>query len=352
VTADGAGVVSHVGSRLLAGLADRSGLTDAFSDALGGLRERRSGHDPGRVLTDLAVLLADGGRSISDLAVLRDQPVLFGPVASTATAWRILDKIDPVLLNRLRSARAAARERLWAQRAETVGPIGGHRGGGRTWPGLRIMFDATLVTAHSDKQSAAATFKGGFGFHPLTAWLDNTGEALAAQLRPGNAGSNTAADHIAVTDLALAQIPDHYRHGVPILVSADGAGATRAWLAHLRAQRSTGVDLEFSVGFTMTQTVQAAILALPKRAWTQAVNADGGVREGADVAELTGLLGDLTAAGWPGGMRVIVRRERPHPGAQLSFTDVDGWRFQAFATDTRVGQLAHLEARHRAHARG
>jgi hypothetical protein len=351
VTADGAGVVSHVGSRLLAGLADRSGLTDAFSDALGGLRERRSGHDPGRVLTDLAVLLADGGRSISDLAVLRDQPVLFGPVASTATAWRILDKIDPVLLNRLRSARAAARERLWAQRAETVGPIGGHRGGGRTWPGLRIMFDATLVTAHSDKQSAAATFKGGFGFHPLTAWLDNTGEALAAQLRPGNAGSNTAADHIAVTDLALAQIPDHYRHGVPILVSADGAGATRAWLAHLRAQRSTGVDLEFSVGFTMTQTVQAAILALPKRAWTQAVNADGGVREGADVAELTGLLGDLTAAGWPGGMRVIVRRERPHPGAQLSFTDVDGWRFQAFATDTRVGQLAHLEARHRAHAR-
>jgi hypothetical protein len=124
VTADGAGVVSHVGSRLLAGLADRSGLTDAFSDALGGLRERRSGHDPGRVLTDLAVLLADGGRSISDLAVLRDQPVLFGPVASTATAWRILDKIDPVLLNRLRSARAAARERLWAQRAETVGPIG------------------------------------------------------------------------------------------------------------------------------------------------------------------------------------------------------------------------------------
>jgi Transposase DDE domain group 1 len=351
VTTDGAGVVSHVGSRLLAGLADRTGLTAAFSDALVELRERRSGHDPGRVLTDLAVLLADGGRSISDLAVLRDQPTLFGPVASTATAWRVLDRIDPAALGRVRAARARAREQLWAQRAETAGPVGGHRGGGRTWPGLRIMFDATLVTAHSDKESAAPNFKGGYGFHPLTAWLDNTGEALAAVLRPGNAGSNTATDHIAVTDLALAQIPDAHRHGVPILICADGAGATRAWLAHLRAQRETGVDLEFSVGFTMTTTVQAAILALPKQAWTQAINADGSPREGADVAELTGMLGDLTGAGWPSRMRVIVRRERPHPGAQLSFTDVDGWRFQALATDTRVGQLAHLEARHRAHAR-
>jgi Transposase DDE domain group 1 len=351
VTADGTGVVSHVGSRLLAGLADRCGLTEAFSDALDGLRERRAGHDPGRVMTDLAVLLADGGRTISDLEVLRDQPALFGPVASTATAWRVLDKIDALMLDRLRSARALARERLWAQRAETVGPIGGHRAGGRTWPGLRIMFDATLVTAHSDKELAAANFKGGYGFHPLTAWLDNTGEALAAVLRAGNAGSNTAADHIAVTDLALAQIPDAHRHGVPILVSADGAGATQDWLAHLRAQRQHGVDLEFSVGFTMTATVQAAILALPKAAWVEAINADGSLREGADVAELTGMLGDLTAAGWPAGMRVIVRRERPHPGAQLTFTDQDGWRFQAFATDTRVGQLAHLEARHRAHAR-
>ena len=148
VSADGAGVVSHVGSRLLAGLADRSGLTGAFSDALAGLRERRSGHDPGRVMTDLAVLLADGGRCISDLAVLRDQPVLFGPVASTATAWRVLDQIDTAALNRLRAARALAREQLWAQRAETVGPVGGYSGGGRVWPGLRIMLDATLVTAH------------------------------------------------------------------------------------------------------------------------------------------------------------------------------------------------------------
>jgi hypothetical protein len=355
VTADGAGVVSHVGSRLLAGMADRSGLTGAFSEALAGLRERHSGHDPGRVLTDLAVLLADGGRTISDLAVLRDQPVLFGPVASTATAWRVLDKINPAVLERVRAARAAAREQLWAQRAEitdpSAGPLAGHRAGGRVWPGLRIMLDATLITAHSDKEASAPNFKGGYGYHPLTAWLDNTHEGLAALLRPGNSGSNTAADHITVADLALAQIPDAYRHGVPILVSADGAGATREWLTHLRAQRDTGVDLEFSVGFTMTATVQAAIGALPKKAWTEAINADGGLREGAHVAELTGMLGDLSAAGWPEGMRVIVRRERPHPGAQLRFTDADGWRFQAFATDTPAGQLAQLEARHRAHAR-
>jgi len=180
------------------------------------------------VFTDLAVLLADGGRSINDLAVLRDQSVLFGPVAATATAWWVLDKIDPAMLNRLRAARVLAREQLWVQRSETTGPIGGHHGGGRTRRGLRIMLDATLVTTHSDKESAAATFKGGWGFHPLTAWLDNTGEALAAVLRPGNAGSNTAADHIAVTDLALAQIPDAH--------STRGQGS----LARLRSSDARG----------------------------------------------------------------------------------------------------------------
>jgi len=351
VTADGPGVASHAGSRLLADLADRTGLTDALGDALAGTRRRRSAHDPGRVLTDLAVMLADGGRGISGLAVLRDRPELFGQVASTATAWRVLDSIDPAALTAVRAARAVARERLWAQRAETVGPLPPSPAGGRQWPGLRLVVDATLVTCHSDKELASPTFKGGFGYHPLTVWLDNTNEALAAVLRTGRAGSNTTVDHIAVTDLALAQIPDEHRHGTAILISADGAGATKDWLAHLRAQREQGVDLRFSVGFTMTDKVQAAVLTLPELAWTPAINADGSLREGAGVAELTGLLPHLTAAGWPAGMRVLVRRERPHPGAQLTFTDHDGWRFQCFATDTPNGQLAHLEARHRAHAR-
>lgn len=348
----GSGVVSHAGSRLLAELADRSGVTDLFGDALAGLRERRGGHDPGRVLVDLAVMLADGGTTISDLAVLRNQPELFGSVASTATAWRVLDAVDDRLLGGLRAARAAARERIWLQAADTDRLALSTPAGGRDWPGIRIQLDATLVTSHSEKESAAPTYKGGFGFHPLTAWCDNTGEAFASVLRPGNAGANTAADHVTVTDLALAQIPDAHRHGTPILVCADGAGATKPWLAHLRSLRDEQrLDLRFSVGFTMTAAVQQAILALPKTAWTPAIEADGDLREGGDVAELTGALGDLTAAGWPEGIRIIVRRERPHPGAQLTFSDAGGWRFQTFATDTPAGQLAHLEARHRAHAR-
>jgi hypothetical protein len=216
---------------------------------------------------------------------------------------------------------------------------------------VSIDVDASLVRCHSEKE-AAATFKGGFGYHPVLAFLDNTGEALAGLLRPGNAGSNTAADHITVTDAALAQIPEADRYGQPILVRADGAGATKEWLRYLRGLRSLGLQVEFSVGFTMTTAVQAAIDALPPAAWTPAIEADGSLRDGADIAEVTGVLGDPGAAGWPAGMRVIVRRERPHPGAQLSLFDRrDGLRYQAFATDTPRGQLAHLEARHRAHAR-
>jgi hypothetical protein len=209
-----------------------------------------------------------------------------------------------------------------------------------------------LVECHSEKESAAPNFKGGFGFHPILVWLDNTNEALAGMLRPGNAGANTAADHITVLDLALAQIPDEHRRDTPILIRADGAGCSRQTLTHVRSLRDEhGLDVEFSVGFTMTEKVQDAILALPEHAWTEAVDADGEMRDGADVAELTGMLPDLTTGGWPEGTRVIARRERPHPGAQLTFSDIHGYRFQAFATDTPLGQLAHLEARHRAHAR-
>ncbi len=352
VSGDGSGVVSHAGSRLLADLADRSGLTGGLADVLAGLRQRRGGHDPGRVLVDLAVLLAGGGTTITDLSVLRNQPDLFGAVGSTATAWRVLDGVKDQLLSGVRDARAAARERIWLQADDSGRLPLSTTAGGRVWPGIRVQLDATLTECHSDKQGAAPTFKGGFGYHTLTAWCDNTGESLAAMLRPGNAGASTAADHITVTDRALAQIPDAHRYGTPILVCADGAGATKAWLAHLRDQRDQhGLDLRFSVGFTMTGAVQTAILALPEQAWTPAVEADGNVRDGAHVAELTGILPDLAAASWPAGMRVLVRRERPHPGAQLSFTDHDGWRFQAFATDTPTGRLAHLEARHRAHAR-
>jgi hypothetical protein len=265
----------------------------------------------GRVLTDVAVMLADGGEAISDLAVLRDQPAVFGTIASTATAWRVLDAVDDTTLDRVRHARAQARERAWLLREEAGCVLFASRAAGRDLPGLVLDIDATLIEVHSEKESAAPNFKGGFGYHPILVWLDNTNEALAGLLRAGNAGANTAADHIAVLDLALAQIPDNVRHGTPILVRADGAGCSKQWLAHVRSQHDLhGLQVEFSVGFTMTEKVQDAILALPGCAWTPAVDTDGDVRDGADVAELTGLLGDLTAAGWPEGMRVLVRRER------------------------------------------
>ncbi|WP_405842360.1 IS1380 family transposase [Streptomyces platensis] len=351
VSADGRGVVSHAGSRLLADLADVTGLTGAFADALRKLRPRGTGHDPGRIAVDLTVMLADGGEAIADLALLRDQAEVFGPVASTATAWRLLAGIDSAALARLRSARAAAREVAWLQAAETRGGIPAARTGGRDLPGLVLDIDATLVTCHSEKEQAAATYKRGFGYHPLLCFLDNTGEALAGVLRPGNAGANTAADHITVLDAALAQIPDAHRHGTDILIRADSAGGAKAFLAHVRALRERGIHTSFSVGYAVTEPVRRAIRALPDHLWHPALEQDGTLRTGAEVAELTGMV-DLPDH--PDGTRIIVRRERPHPGAQLSLFDLDeGMRHQVFLTDTPHGEgsLQHLEVRHRAHAR-
>ncbi len=352
ITADGTGVVSHAGTVLLAELADRIGLTAALSEATDGLRQRQAGHDPGRVLVDVAVAIADGARTISDVQVLADQQGLHGPagsVASTPTIWRVLAGIDPAMLAEIRLARAVARDRAWLARGELTGAeLPGSRAAGRMLEQVVIDLDATLVTAHSDKEGAKGNFKGGFGYHPLGAWLDNTGEALAAVLRPGNAGSNTAADHLVVLDRALTQLPDRWRHSdKPILIRADGAGYSHALIRAISAQ-----GLEFSVGYPVTEAVRDAIRLVPKWVWEAASNADGDLREHADVVDITGLL-DLTrwTASCP-GMRVIVRRELPHPGATLDAFEIrDGFRYQAFTTNTHRGQLAFLEARHRAHAR-
>ena len=215
-----------------------------------------------------------------------------------------------------------------------------------------IDLDASVVVCHSEKEQAAPTFKKSFGFHPMLAFCDNTGEFLSATLRRGNAGSNTAADHITVLDAALAQVPDRHRHGSPILVRADTAGCTREFLAHVRGLRDRAVSCEFSVGWAITAKERAAIATIPAWLWADAVDADGGHRDGAGLAEITRVLPARALVGYPPGIRVIVRRERPHPGAQLdAFEEADGWRYTAFATDTRVGQLARLDARHRAHAR-
>jgi hypothetical protein len=347
--ADGRGVVGHAGARLLADLADVTGLSAAFSDALAPLRVRQSGHDPGRVAVDLAVMLADGGESIADLAVLRNQAGLFGRVASDPTAWRLLSDLDAAALSRLRTARAHARELAWAQAAEHGNGMPASTAAGQPVPGLTLDLDASIVICHSEKQSATATYKKTFGYHPLFCFLDGTREALSGLLREGRAGSNTTADHITVLDTALTQIPDTHRYGTPILIRSDSAGCTQGFLAHIRSLRAHGINTCFSVGVAITEPIRQAIRQATH--WIPALDADGDLRDGAEICELTGL---VPAGGYPQGTRFIVRRERPHPGAQLSLFDtVEGMRHQVMATDTPAGggSIQYLEARHRAHAR-
>lgn len=205
------------------------------------------------------------------------------------------------------------------------------------------------MTAHSDKESAAPTYKRGWGFHPLCAFVDHglagTGEPLAIRLRPGNAGANTAADHKKVLAEALTQLPSApgYRVGQKVLIRTDAAGGTHEFLNHLHARR-----LAYSVGFGLTEVAATAIGLIPEVAWTPAYDPNGHLRDGAWVAEATGV---LDMSGWPPGMRVIVRKERPHPGPQLRFTDTDGPQLTAFATNASRGQLPDLELRHRRRAR-
>ena len=332
VTADGAGLVSHAGSALLGQVADKVGLTSALSLRLAGLKQRRRGHDPGRVIRDLAVMLADGGECVSDLGATREQDALFGSVASDSTAFRMVDKIasTPGMLDAVRDAHARARARFWEL----------HGAPER----LTIDVDATLITAHSEKEQAAGNYKHGYGFHPLGAYADETREALAMMLRPGNAGSNTAADHVTVIDRSLAQIPAEQIESIEILIRADSAGATHetadhchggepAVLLRLRADRDRSAPRSSKPPMTPGS-----------RRWTRTAPS---ARTG-EVVEITDRL-DLST--WPDGSRLIVRRERPHPGAQLSFTDHDGYRFQAILTDQTDPDIAIIERRHRQRAR-
>jgi hypothetical protein len=332
VVADGDGLVSHAGAALLVQIAERTGLTRALSAALAGLKQRARGHDPGVVVRDLAVMLADGGECICDLGATREQETLFGEIASDSTAYRTVEKIaeSDGALDAVREAHAEARAFVWAQLGEPLQL-------------LTIDVDATLVTAHSEKEQAAGNYKGGYGFHPLHVYADQTREAMAALLRPGNAGANTAADHITVIDRALEQIPAELIEDLQILVRADTAGATHGLLDYCREGR-----MRFSVGYELTEPVREAILQIPESSWVCALDQDGTERENGQLAEITEALDVST---WPQGSRVIVRRERPHPGAQLSFTDAEGYRFQAILTDQTDSDIQTLARRHRQRAR-
>lgn len=329
ITTGGRGVVAHAGARLLCELADGVGLTEGLSAAMASTKKRRRGHDRGRILTDLAVGIADGATAITDLRVLADQPDLFGEVASAATAWRALGAIDADALARIQCARAKARAAAWAVGAD---------------PGWYVIdIDGVLIEAGSDKQHAAPTYKHGFGFHPLLAFLDATGEALAGLLRPGNAGSGTAADHLELLEAALAQLPVDPANQ-QVICRTDAGGTSHELAAGCRAR-----CVRFIGGVRLSAQLATTVLTLPRSCWQSTVSADGSeVRDTGEVAEITGL---VNMSGWPAGTRMLVRREQPHPGAQLRFTDLDGYRYQLFVTDLDEADLAYLEALYRGRGR-
>ena len=341
VIPDGKNLVSHAGAALLAELADRSGLTEAMSGAMEGCGINWHTHDPGVVLTHLAVAIADGADCLADIAALKEQEDLFGPVASVATAWRAVHATAVFELRAIPLALAQARAHVWAAEPP-LGPM--------IWD-----FDSTLLNVHSEKEDAAATYKRGFGFNPLAVWCDNTKEPLAAMLRPGNAAPHNVDDHLELLEQAVRSVPPEYQLGHeedddpalvvhPILVRADSAGAS-----HRFVQSLSIANFDYSIGFPISGSVRDALLLAQEEDWVRATEVGGGIRDGAEVIELTE---DVELKGWPENMRVIARRERPHPGAQLSLFDTcAGWRHTCFITNTNGDDVAALELRHRGHAR-
>jgi hypothetical protein len=336
-------------------LADRVGLTGGLSKAMAGTRQFPL-HDRGRVFTDIAVGIADGSTRIKDIATLADQGELFGAVASVPTAWRVLTEATAGRLEGITAARVEVRVGVWERIVARHGRIPPCKVAGADLGDMVVIrLDSSLVIAHSDKEKASRTFKKTFGHHPLTAWCDNTGELLAIKLRPGNAGANTAADNIEVLDAAIAQIPAPYRR--KLLVTVDGAGSTHGLVEHIaKLNADPAREVYYAVGFDLDERGRQAIGKVPAQVWCPALDADGEPRDNGEIAELTGLYrtgraGDQLA-GWPDDMRILGRRERPHPGAQLSlFEQHEGFRFQLTATSLPGRQLQVLEACHRLQAR-
>jgi hypothetical protein len=380
VSGDGKNLVSHAGAGVVRLLADRTGLTRAFSGALA-----RKGfapvHDRGRVFTDIATSIADGATTIGGIDVLAQSGELYGSVASVPTAWRCLDEIGDAQITALAKATARTRRHVWNLIQDRHGSLPPVRVADRRVEGMvAIRVDATVVHVHSDKEGAAANFKG-FGVHPLLSFCDNTRESLAQVMRPGTAGSNTATDHVQIINDSISAIPA--RHRRRLMVTVDGAGTTHDLIAHLdRLARRSGHRLWYWVGWDTTKRERTAIGQVPEDAWQVAVDAAGHPRVGPDndpatsgddvekaqVVELTHLLRDTDGTGttalkgWPADLRVYCRRERPHPGAQLSLLEeTDGWRYQLWCTNmpdlppantlSWLTHPAYSDACYRVHAR-
>jgi hypothetical protein len=345
IEAAGGGVVAHVGLHALGAFADRLGVGDALSARIPPAGERLPVHDRGKVLTHAMLMLAGGGEACSDVEALRAQPALFGAVPSDSTLYRTFRQIAPATLAGLWEAMAEVRARVWRRSSVT-----------NTTDPVVLDIDATLVEVHSEnKEGTAPTYKRGFGFHPMLCFADATGEALAARLRPGNAGANTITDHLAVLDDAVAQLPAEiavgHRPGDAaemvarvVVVRTDAAGATHGFVAGCRNR-----NIGFAVVARSNKQVAAAIsrtFTETGNRWAPARRQDGEVRDGAQVAELTDLV-DLSS--WPDGTRLIVRREPLHPGAQHTLFPSTEFRYWGHYTDQH-GDPVTLDASMRAHA--
>jgi hypothetical protein len=352
VAPDAEGLIGHAGAVLLRKLADQCGLTSALGAALG-----RAGKFPlidrGVALVSMAVAIALGAASMSDITVLAHQEPVFGAAPGDTTVRRTLELADPATLDKIARGRAAVRARVWQLICARPAGFPWLAIAGKLLAGwLVIDLDATLITARSDKEGAAPTFKSGYGFHPLGAWCANTAESLAMLLRPGNAGSNTFADHLAVLTAALRQIPSRMRS--KLLVRVDGAGASHELITHLLSLSSRRRTVLFTSGWMITAADEEAIRLLPATAWQTAVDQDGAVQEDKHVAEITDLLS--RAAAWPAGLRWIVRRTRPSRRQARNLTAFEratGWRYSIIVTNIpAAGGIGGVPGSHHAQFTG
>ena len=359
ITGGGTGLVGHAGAVLLRKAADQAGLTAALGAAL-----RKAGTSPvldrGIVLVSMAVAVALGAASMSDIAVLAHLAPVLGDAPSGPTVRRTLGLAGgAAMLDRIARARARTRAHVWMLIDGTAAGFPWLAIAGKILAGWVVIdMDATLVTARSDKEGAAPTWKKGYGFHPLGAWCANTRECLAMLLRPGNAGSNTFTDHRDVLAAAIRQIPARFRRKV--LVRVDGAGASHELIKHLLAMSSPRRTVLFTCGWMITAADEDAIRRVPAAAWKPGTGQDGAIEQDKDVTEITHLMS--RAGNWPGGLRWIARRVKPSRRQTPNLTAYEkktGWRYSIICTNIPDGGIPgvpgshhpqYIDVAHREHA--